>query len=175
MRRDLSDDEFERSLSIARHSLWRWEQQPAYWVGYERQQFDEFLAGRPRPPTEAPDLANWMNQVAEQTGQGMTIGRVRIVDDPITDYQRWMRWMDRWNRAAGEVIDYLGRPRLDRIGPPPFAPAADWWFVDEERLVIMHFDGTYRRVGAEVLVDEPEIKLAGRWRDVVIAEARAAR
>jgi hypothetical protein len=41
---------------------------------------------------------------------------VRVVETPPTDYQRWMRWMDRWNRAAGEDIKYLSRANARKAG-----------------------------------------------------------
>lgn len=176
MRRTLTDDvlgtEFEQAIYAATRSLWRWEQQPAYWVGYENAAFEAFLTGKPQPPAEMPHLHGYLNRIAQMTAAGVAVGRVRVVDEPIPDYQRWMRWLDPWNREAGETIDYLPRARLVEIGPPPFEPAADWWFVDDQRLLLMHFDDTHRRVKVELLENEPEIELAKQWRDLVVAEAR---
>ena len=49
MRRILTDGgpgtEFWQLFETFERSAWRWEQQPSYWMGYEREQFDRFLAG----------------------------------------------------------------------------------------------------------------------------------
>ena len=176
MRRQLTDGapgtEFWEVLETFKHSAWRFEQQPAYFIGYEHEQFDAFLAGNPQPPTENKDLGDWMTQVKRQTSEGKSIGRVRIVDEPITDYQRWMRWMDRWNREAGEVIDYLSRRRAREVGLIPAAGAEDWWLLDDTKLVLMFFDEKFFRSRVELLVDEPEVVRARKFRDLAIRAAR---
>lgn len=176
MRRTLTDGspgtEYWDELASFRSSAWRFEQQPAYYVGYEREQFDKFLAGHPDPPDENDDLRDWFNQTRQHVGAGRTVGRVRIVDEPITDYQRWMHWMDRWNREAGETIQYLSRRAATEAGILPAAGNTDWWLLDDHRLVLMHFDDEYRRIKAELLVDEPEVVQARRWRELAIAAAR---
>lgn len=172
MRKTIPDEEFWRQLASFKHSAWRFEQQRAYDVGYEQEQFDLFLAGRPEPPTENPELGAWMTQVAEQTRSGKRVGRVRIVDDPITDYQRWMQWMDRWNREAGEDILYLPRNAADAVGLWPTATGADWWFFDDRALMLMHFDLRGVRTSVELLKDEPEVDDARLIRALAIRAAR---
>lgn len=176
MRRALTDGgpgtDFWQAFLEFKRSAWRFEQQPAYFIGYEHKQFDDFLAGHPKPPTENPDLGDWMKQVARQAAEGKTVGRVRILDEPPTDYQRWMLWMDRWNREAGETIQYLSRSGARRSGLLPAASGPDWWLFDDERLVLMHFDVEYRRIKVELLVDEPEVVQARRWRELAITAAR---
>jgi hypothetical protein len=176
MRRTLTDGppgtEFWLELANFKRSAWRFEQQPAYFIGYEHQQFDDFLAGHPEPPTANPDLRDWMDQVARQVSEGKTIGRVRIVDEPITDYQRWMRWMDRWNREAGETIDYLTRDRACQVKLLPAAGKQDWWLFDDERLMVMYFDEKWFRSKVELVVDEPEVAKAREFRDLAIRAAR---
>lgn len=172
MRVTITDEQFWQQLSGFERSAWRFEQQPKYHVGYERKQFDDFLAGHPEAPTENPELGAWMAQVARQTTEGKTVGRVRIVDDPITDYQRWMRWMDHWNREAGETIDYLSRRHACEVGLIPAVGEEDWWFFDNCRLMVMHYDDIGRTVRVELLDEEPEIVLARRWRDLAVRAAR---
>lgn len=184
MRRVLTDGgpgtEFWEQFPATRVSAWRFEQQRQYALGYEAAQFQAFLDGHPESPMDNPELGSWMRQVAAQTAAGMRVGRVRIVDEPLSDYQRWMRWMDHWNREAGETIDYLARRRLDRVGPtlrPRFAPNADWWLLDAgtpaARLVLMHFDAAGVRVRAELSTDTYDLSLAEMWRDLLILAARA--
>lgn len=172
MRRVISDQQFWRLLAGFERSAWRFEQQPSYAVGYEQDQFDLFLAGAPEPPTENRELGAWMAQVKQQTGSGRTVGRVRIVDDPITDYQRWMQWMDRWNREAGETIDYLPRARARQAGIVPAAGDSDWWLFDDTVLMLMHFNTDGERTHVELVVEELEVFGARSVRDAAIAAAR---
>lgn len=179
MRRTLTDagpeTEFWQQLRDYKTSAWRFEQQRQYDIGYERLQLQAFLSGAPESPLENDDLGTWMRQVAAQTAAGKTIGRVRIVDAPITDYQRWMAWMDQWNREAGEQIDYLLRSALSQIPPAPFGDA-DWWLFDEgtpeARIMIMHFDDAgYRRL-VELETDPASVEAAVDFRKRVVQLAR---
>lgn len=172
MRTTISDEEYWRQLAGYERTAWRFEQQPAYYVGYEREQFDRFLAGTPEPPDQVDDLRDWFAQIRQQVAEGKSIGRVRIVDEPITDYQRWMQWMDGWNRGAGETIQYLSRRGAQEAGILPAAGDTDWWLFDDERLMLMHFDGEYRRIKVELLVDEPEIAKARTLRELAIRASR---
>lgn len=178
MRRTLTDGdpttEFWQELANFRRSAWRFEQQEKYFIGYEHQQFDDFLAGTPQIPTENPELGSWMKQVARQVSAGKVVGRVRIVDEPLTDYQRWMRWMDRWNREAGETIDYLTRPQARAAGILPAAGEQDWWLFDDERLMVMSFDERGFRNKVELVVDEPEVARAREFRTLAIRAAHEA-
>jgi hypothetical protein len=102
----------------------------------------------------------------------MTYGRVRIVDTPPTDYQRWMQWMDRWNGEAGEEILYLTRQGAREAGIIPQIGPDDWWLFDDERLVVMRHDGDGRRIQAELFMNEPEVEQALQWRERTIRAAR---
>lgn len=174
MRRTLTDGgpgtEFWEAFTTFERSAWRLEHQPAYYIGYERVQFDCFLAGHPQSPDENDDLRDWFRQTRRLVAEGKTIGRVRVVDEPLTDYQRWMQWMDRWNRDAGETIQYLPRSAARAAGLPVDG-GPDWWLLDDQRLMLMHFDDEYRRVKVELLVDEPEVDQAREWREQAIKAA----
>jgi uncharacterized protein DUF6879 len=182
MRRTLTDagpeTEFWQQLRDYRSSAWRFEQQRQYDIGYEEVQLQEFLDGNPESPLDNPELGAWMRQVADQTAAGKTIGRVRIVDSPITAYQRWMGWMDKWNAEAGEQIDYLLRTTLTQIPPAPFGDA-DWWLFDEAtpaaRIMIMHFTETGYRYHVELETDPAAVVAATDFRRRVVALARRER
>jgi hypothetical protein len=180
MRRALTDQEFEEHIFDAQRYAWRWEQQPHYWIGYEQDKLDAFLAGAPEIPDDNPDMVAWLDQIRKLRAAGVLVGRVRVIEEPPTDYQRWLLWMDRWNTAAGEEIHYLPRWVLQQMGRPPFAPTADWWLIDGERLLIMNYapDGSGRRIppgtrtGIELIADEPEVHQARLWRLAAISWAR---
>jgi hypothetical protein len=78
----------------------------------------------------------WLERIASMTREGRSIGRVRILAEPPTGYQRWELWAARWHAEAGEDIRYLSRSVAARIGLPA---CPDWWLLDGERLIIMKF------------------------------------
>lgn len=174
MRTTIPDDEFRHQLASFERSAWRWESQPAYDVTYEQEQFDRFLAGHPEPPTENKELGDWMAQIRRLTDEGKTVGRVRVVETPPTPYQRWMRWMDRWNREAGETIQYLTRSAAQKEGIIPGIGAHDWWLFDDRRLLLMHHDEHGKPVRYELLEGEPEVEQAIIWRGRAVAAANRA-
>jgi hypothetical protein len=159
MRRILTDGdfgtEFWQQLATYQRTAWRWENQPLYEITDERASVEAFLAGRPLDPMEDPYLAPWMRQVAEQVAAGKVIGRVRVLEEPPTDYQCWELWLDAWNTAAGEEIEYLTRTQARQLAEhAPFGDT-DWWLFDSARVMIMYFDAKGRRVKVE-LTDEPQ-------------------
>jgi hypothetical protein len=172
VRQEITDADFWDQLTDFRTSAWRFEQQPAYAVDYEGGQFAAFLAGHPVPLPDNPELADWLANIRRHTGAGRSVGRVRVVDNPITDYQRWLRWSDWWNQQAGEVIQYLPRALAFRGGLLPAAQGPDWWLLDDQRLMLMHIDGDGERTKVELLEDEPLVQQAREWRAVAIALAR---
>lgn len=181
MRQDLTDAQLDAELPSMQRRAWRWEQQPVYDVGNEHRNLQAFLAGAPRPPSDDPALGAWMRLVHRLVHEeGKTVARVRVVDEPMTDYQRWLCWTARWNREAGEVIDCLPRAELRRVRREllAFSPAADWWLLDAgtsvARLVIMHFDERGRLMRSQLSVEPDELAAAEAWSELVTPAARAA-
>ncbi len=172
MRTEIDLQGYRRELASYKRSAWRFEQQTSYWLGYERAQFDRFLAGDPESPANNPDLLSWFDRVRSWTAQGRMIGSVRIVDDSHHDNQRWMQWMHRWNRDAGETIQYLSRGAAKEAGLIPQAGTEDWWLFDDQRLVLTSFDSEGRPVRYELVENEPAlIEQAIRWRAWAVAAA----
>src|SRR5215469_1206627 len=136
MRQPVSEADFGRMLATFGRSAFRLETRASYALGYERADFQRFLAGNPRPPSEVDWWQEWLDQIRQLRQDGKTIARVRLLAEPMTDYQRWAQWCDPWHAEAGEEIRYMPRSRAAGIGLPL---AADWWLLDETRLIIMHF------------------------------------
>lgn len=172
MRQPLTLEEFNTEIFSAQRYAWRWEQQQTYLVEREQGQVAAFLAGHPIPPTDNPSMVAYLNRVHRMVRiEGRQLGRVRIIDEPATGYQRWLQWIDGWARAAGEDIHYLSRPVLQQMGRPPVEPDDDWWLIDGERLLVLRFEAS-RLIQLELVIDEPEIRLARLWRLAVISWAR---
>jgi hypothetical protein len=167
----ITDTEFDRLLASPAHSAFRLETQAVYALGYEREDFDLFLAGTPRSPDEIDWWQPWLTRVAELTSQGVTFSRVRILDEPATDYQRWEMWGDPWHDAIGERIEYMRRNVATRIGLPL---DHDWWLLDNERLIDMRFD-VAGEITSKTLSSDPDVITQHReWRDLAIRHATPA-
>jgi hypothetical protein len=101
--------------------------------------------------------------------------RVRVQEDPPTDYQRFERWLDQWNIPAGEVMRYMTLQRAREAGLLPAAGVNDWWLLDSARLIVMRFDGSGCRIASELVTDPARVLQACQWRDLAVHYSVLAR
>jgi hypothetical protein len=164
----LTDAGFSAALADFAHTAFRLELQRTYLVPDEDGALERFLAGDPPTLAELGGLRTWFEQVAQQIGEGKRMERVRVHDEPPTDYQRFERSMDRWNLDVGETLHYLTRQRAHEIGLLPAAGPDDWWLLDSTHLIIMRFDPDGRWIGNELETDPAAVVRACAWRDLAI-------
>ncbi|GAA1445225.1 DUF6879 family protein [Nocardiopsis tropica] len=127
---------------------WRLEVQPTYTMPGEADSFSSFLRGEPKPEGHN---ARWHERVEGYRAEKKYVGRVRIVRQPLTDYQRYQfAWGIPGNLAAGEDIRVLDLTDRD-LGLPDF----DFWMFDEARIVRLNYrpDGT--QINRELVDDDP--------------------
>ncbi|MFI6296675.1 DUF6879 family protein [Nonomuraea sp. NPDC050790] len=167
-RRVLTGAEFGQVIHEFEHTAFRLELQPAYLEPEEAGMLAAFLRGEPEPPDSVPELRQWFDRIAQHAQQGKRVERVRVQDDPPTDYQRFERWLDPWNVGAGEVMRYLTRQKAHEIALLPAAGSTDWWLLDSSRLILMHFDSNHRRVRNELVTDPAVVVQACMWRDLAV-------
>jgi hypothetical protein len=167
----MTQEEFYRELYGIRRIAFRWEAQPAYALGYEAEAFARFLAGSPVPPPELEWWRPWLDRIARMTAEGRQFSRVRVVDEPTTNYQRWMIWTGQWNAEAGEQISYLPRSMARQLAIPM---ASDWWLLDDERLIIMRYTQSGEIAGKELITDTDVIAQHQEWRDLAVLNATSA-
>jgi|ADGO01.1.fsa_nt_gi hypothetical protein len=150
-------DAFPRIFSTATSSAFRLEVRRAYGVTEEDEPFRRFLAG------EDPGIdwfRPWLDLVRETTGRGVRVERVRVIDEPPSDYLRFEIAMTPENLAAGEDIRYLTRREAHDLGLPP----VDYWLVDAKRLYVLHFSEDDRFLGLEEVKDQGLINEYGMHR-----------
>lgn len=164
----IDNAEFYRRLFAFQRSAFRLEAQRKYHEPEEHEAVVNFAAGKPEDPTKLPSLKLWFDRIRALTDQGRTTLRVRIHDEPPTDSQRWERWIDPWNRAAGEEIRYLTRRQADQIGLLAEVGDIDFWLLDERHLIIMRFDDEGNRISNELTADPERIARACAWRDLAV-------
>jgi hypothetical protein len=162
----LDERELGAYLRRATRSLFRLEALPAYDVPTDRGDFPRYLAGEPAPDMERK--GRWLDFLREQRAQGIDRHRVRVLRTPLSDYDRYAcEWGYAYNVPAGEntrVLDLTERPL------PADVVEYDFWLVDHERPVRMHYDDAGRFLGA-TLADPAEL---GRYQAAHDAVWRAA-
>jgi hypothetical protein len=102
------------------------------------------------------------------TQEGKRIGRVRVLAEPPSDYQRWEIWATPWHAAVGENIAYMPHSQAVSLGLPL---DSDWWLFDDERLLMMRFDECGRIDGKTLITDAGVIARHCAWRDVAVRYA----
>lgn len=135
----LDGDEWRRTFDAYERDAWRFEAQPTYTMPKETENIARFLRDEPKP---ADHNARWHERVHAYVNSGRTIGRVRVVRQPLTEYQRYQfAWGIPGNIASGEDIRILDVTQRD-YGLP--LSGTDWWMFDETRVVHLNFrpDGT---------------------------------
>jgi hypothetical protein len=164
----ITEDAFAELFRSFEHSAWRWEVRTHYALDYEETDFRLFLAGTPAPPPDVSWWRPWLNDMQSLTQQGKRIGRVRVLAEPPSDYQRWEIWATPWHTAAGENIAYMPHSRAVSLGLPL---DCDWWLFDDEQLLMMRFDESGHIDGKTLITDREIIARHCAWRDVAVRNA----
>ncbi|MFC5720312.1 DUF6879 family protein [Streptomyces gamaensis] len=140
-----------------KRSAWRLEVQPTYTMPAEAESLARFLRGEPKP---VDHNARWHGTVRAAVGADKTIGRVRVVRQPLTEYQQYQfAWGIPGNISAGEDIRVL-----DLTNQDVDLPDQDFWLFDETTVVHLNYrpDGT--QINRE-LIEAPDIGKYLAWRD----------
>jgi hypothetical protein len=164
----LTAEDFNNLFRYFTDTAFRLEVQPVYAVTEERESLEEFLAGEPRPVTEFAFYAQWLDRIREVTAQGRRVERVRVLEEPPTDYQRWEMWSGQYNIAAGETIRYITRSRAVEIGLPV---GDDWWLFDSRHLALMRFGDDGEPQGGEIISDPDTVDRHRAWWDLAVAHS----
>jgi len=144
---------------VFEHTAFRLEVRTAYAPPYERESYRKFLAGE---PYDLSWMQDWLAMVKGATKEGRRFTRVRVVGLPLSDYNLWSYVIAQHNIAAGEDIRYLWAERARKEGLPNY----DYWLFDSRKLLRIHFDGSDRFLGGEIIKDAAEIVRHNYWRDV---------
>jgi hypothetical protein len=145
--------QFDALFDTFRATAVRLEGLPAYEVAeYEGARLAAFRSGRPLP-VRSVKTDPWMARIARTSAQGKLWQRVRVVDEPLTDYQAFELAVYPETQAVGEDIYVVTRRELRDEGP-------DFWLFDggtpAARMVLMHYDAGGQWLGAD-LVHDPHV------------------
>ncbi len=142
----VTSPEFDALFTSFRHTAYRLETRQVYDVSYEIEPYRAFLSGQPRPRDEAKNA--WTAMLRESAAAGKTVQRVRLLDEPPSDYSRYeLEWSYPPNVEAGEDIRILPA-RLATGDRAPLRILKDYWLFDSHDLWVMEYDrnGTFRSI-----------------------------
>lgn len=150
-------------------TLFRLETLSAYEVASEGSDFARYLAGDPGPNAERRQ--RWRDRLADEVSQGLHRRRVHVVHLPLSDY---LRFECEWSYALNphEDIRILAlsteRPDLQRLLDDA---GGDFYLVDDEHLIRMHYTPDNRPLGAEADSSPTVVAAYRRIADVLWSEA----
>ncbi|UQI49157.1 hypothetical protein M1P56_01970 [Streptomyces sp. HU2014] len=140
------------------HTAWRLETRRGYASDrvspkWERFQHGETLGYEPDHP--------WHAGVRRQTDEGKRFERVRLVDDPPTEGQRFLLASGLGNVEAGEDIRNMYRAEARRLGLPDY----DFWLFDSRIVMKFVIDDQDETLGVYLLKDAATVVHACQVRD----------
>ncbi|MBW8796369.1 MAG: hypothetical protein JF597_23055 [Streptomyces sp.] len=151
-------DEITHLFTDCQHTAWRLETQRGYASDRTSPNWARWKAGA----TFDYDPGNpWQANVRAQTEQGKRFERVRLVDDPPTEGQRFLLATGLGNVAAGEDIRNLRRTEAAQLG----LPAYDFWIFDSRTVVKFVIDEDGVTLGVTVHGDPETVVRACQARD----------
>ena len=109
---------------------------------------------------ELPADHPWITRVRENCGNGRTMERVRVISNPLSDYERFELALYPHSRAAGEKIRVVERRSVE--------DAEDFWLFDDTVAVVLRYDAAGHFLGADVT---SEVVRFRRQREVVLARS----
>ncbi|MDN5918944.1 MAG: hypothetical protein L0I76_28250 [Pseudonocardia sp.] len=127
--------------------LTRVETLPYYNADSDGEDYRRFLTD-PKATGPTVDKSGWLATLRSDTDGHKRWRRVRLVRDPLTDYERYScTWGYPDNVAAGEdvrILQVTDESRLDQL-------VGDFFVVDNEHVVLTYYDAAGRHAGAEVV------------------------
>lgn len=134
------------------HTAWRLETQRSYAVDRAGERWKRWQEGSAFG--YEPDVP-WHALVRKATEAGKRFERVRLVDTPATDGQRYLLATGAGNVEAGEDIRNLTRADAVRHGLPDF----DFWLFDSRTVMRFEFGPEGHTLGVG-LIETPEAVLS---------------
>ncbi|CAM5628479.1 hypothetical protein SALBM135S_05805 [Streptomyces alboniger] len=160
----ITPEEFGRLFTTFEHTAWHLETRRGYASDREDPDYAAFLhTGRVTWDLDS----EWNENIKRQTDAGKRVGRVRVVDQPPTEGQRFLLAYGAVNAAAGEEVGCLWRTDAQRIG----APDEDFWIFDSRIVVILHFSDTDELGSYEAITEPAEIVRYSITRDAAVHHA----
>ncbi|MGH3862522.1 DUF6879 family protein [Actinokineospora sp.] len=152
-RQRLAPSELGRLFALVRRSCRRWECQPYYAV--DEAELQAWRDGRVLP--ESQEDQEWEAYIRDLRAAAIPFERVRMVHEPVTEYQRWIHSTTDRNVRLGEDVRWLAESDARRLA----MPADDFYLIDDQCVAVLRFD----RLGEMKSVDvDDDAGVVARYR-----------
>lgn len=148
----ISDAEFDRLLTEFDHSAVHLETRDAYGTEVELPYMALWAAGQ---HDDLAWLGDWCDNLRAHRAAGRSVRRARIVSEPLSAYQRWSHSIAGPMVEAGEDIRWVPRRRLDSVA----IPANDFYLLDEQLVIFLHYSGDGLGVDKVTSTDPADIRM----------------
>ncbi|MEU4294906.1 DUF6879 family protein [Kribbella sp. NPDC026596] len=132
---EITADDLTELTGSFKRSMVHLEARDAYGTDTELPHLAKWLAGE---PDDFAWLQDWCEKIAAHVNAGRSARRIKIVSEPLSDYQRWAYGAFTPIAEAGEDIHWVPRPRVSTVG----IPGNDYYLFDGKRVVFLHYAGT---------------------------------
>jgi hypothetical protein len=129
-------------LENFKESAFRLERMHAYSMPEEAEMLAAFKRGE---KVQLPEDHPWPPLVKRHCSTGKTMQRARVVDRPLTDYQRFELSLYPHSVEAGEQIHVYERGSIPEI----FLYEVDFWLFDNSTVYILNYDAEGHFLGTE--------------------------
>src|SRR5262249_9338361 len=148
----ISDDEFDALLATFTSQSLHLETRDAYGTAVELPHLARWQAGE---PDDLEWLQGWCAVLREAVGAGKTVRRLRVVSEPLSEYQRWSYSIAHPMVDAGEDIRWVPRRLVSSIA----FPGNDFYLFDGELVVFLHYAGSGLATEKVTSTDPADIQL----------------
>lgn len=149
-REPIGFEDFGRMFTTVKHAAWRLETRRRYASDETSETYAEFR----RTGSVTWDLNDpWCVNRREQSALGKRFERVRILDSPPTEGQRYLLDNARRNTAVGETIRTLPRATADELR----LPEEDFWIFDARVVALLRFNDADEMTGVDLITNPVEV------------------
>ena len=116
--------------------------------GGEWENFQKFKRGEVAPAF--PELVEWKEQLAEWTKQGKTVERVRVFENPLSDYLKY-EILEAYAPCAlsGQKVNFVSRKQLEKVVGKK--QVKDFWIFDDKYVYEMDYDENHNYCGGRIV------------------------
>ena len=151
-----------------RSEAFRLETLPVYNVQSEREAVSHFK--KTGQIIRDDSLIDYLNEAGDKIKQGARHVRVRVIDDPLPDYQRFeiKAGYEPLAQKGGEIFGIARADFNDLISGENLG---DFWLFDQAYLLLMHYDESGDIRNRQIVTDVDIVENYKLWRDRLLNAA----
>lgn len=139
-------------------TAFRLEQLPEYAVGTDGSDFQRWLDGAAEPTWERKNL--FLDDLRADRDAGRKNSRVKVMSAAPTDYERYAC---EWGYALNAPYEDIRVLDLASTAlPDELQEVGDFWLLDDEHVLVMHYDEHGMFLGGDVATDVERYRAAHR-------------